>query len=43
MLLIWLHGILLVRQNPVKHIYEDLVEAGLQSSAGKLSLPSARL
>lgn len=36
MLLIWLHGTLLAHQNPVKHIYEDLVEAGLQPSAGKL-------
>ncbi|KFP41065.1 Ankyrin repeat and death domain-containing protein 1B, partial [Chlamydotis macqueenii] len=36
MLLIWLHGILLDHQNPVKHIYEDLVEAGFQPSAGKL-------
>lgn len=36
MLLICLHGILLVRQNPVKRIYEDLVEAGFQPLAGKL-------
>ncbi|XP_074992865.1 ankyrin repeat and death domain-containing protein 1B isoform X2 [Calonectris borealis] len=36
MLLIWLHGILLAHQNPVKHIYEDLVEAGFQPLAGKL-------
>ncbi|KAK4816527.1 hypothetical protein QYF61_017728, partial [Mycteria americana] len=35
MLLIWLHGILLAHQNPVKHIYEDLVEAGFQPLAGK--------
>ncbi|XP_057286948.1 ankyrin repeat and death domain-containing protein 1B isoform X6 [Pezoporus wallicus] len=33
MLLIWLHGMLLARQNPVKHIYEDLVEAGFQPLA----------
>ncbi|NXS61765.1 AKD1B protein, partial [Brachypteracias leptosomus] len=36
MLLIWLHGVLLAHQNPVKHIYEDLVEAGFQPLAGKL-------
>lgn len=36
MLLIWLHGILLAHQNPVKRIYEDLVEAGFQPVAGKL-------
>lgn len=36
MLLIWLHGMLLARENPVKHIYEDLVEAGFQPLAGKL-------
>ncbi|KQK83517.1 ankyrin repeat and death domain-containing protein 1B [Amazona aestiva] len=33
MLLIWLHGMLLARQNPVKHIYEDLVEGGFQPLA----------
>ncbi|XP_054138586.1 ankyrin repeat and death domain-containing protein 1B [Melozone crissalis] len=32
-LLIWLHGTLLAHQNPVKHLYEDLVEAGLQPLA----------
>lgn len=37
MLLIWLHGTLLAHQNPVKHLYEDLVEAGLQPLAGKLT------
>ncbi|KFQ37971.1 Ankyrin repeat and death domain-containing protein 1B, partial [Mesitornis unicolor] len=36
MLLIWLHGTLLAHQNPVKHIYENLVEAGFQPLAGKL-------
>lgn len=36
MLLIWLHGILLAHQNPVKHIYEDLVDAGFRPLAGKL-------
>lgn len=36
MLLIWLHGILLAHQNPVKHIYEDLVAAGFRHLAGKL-------
>lgn len=35
MLLIWLHGTLLAHQNPVKHLYEDLVEAGFQPLAGK--------
>uniref|UniRef100_A0A8C8RTY9 Ankyrin repeat and death domain containing 1B n=1 Tax=Pelusios castaneus TaxID=367368 RepID=A0A8C8RTY9_9SAUR len=33
MLLIWLHGILLAHQNPVKHIYEDLVNVGFQQVA----------
>lgn len=37
MLLIWLHGTLLAHQNPLKHLYEDLVEAGLQPLAGKLT------
>ncbi|XP_010137330.1 PREDICTED: ankyrin repeat and death domain-containing protein 1B [Buceros rhinoceros silvestris] len=41
MLLIWLHGILLVCQNPVKHIYEDLVEAGLQPLAEKIRSASS--
>uniref|UniRef100_A0A8D2NGB9 Death domain-containing protein n=1 Tax=Zonotrichia albicollis TaxID=44394 RepID=A0A8D2NGB9_ZONAL len=35
-LLIWLHGTLLAHQNPVKHLYEDLVEAGLQPLAEKI-------
>ncbi|OWK62775.1 Ankyrin repeat and death domain-containing protein 1B [Lonchura striata] len=34
MLLIWFHGTLLA--HPVKHLYEGLVEAGLQPLAGKL-------
>ncbi|KAM4752205.1 ankyrin repeat and death domain-containing protein 1B isoform 8-T8 [Cyanocitta cristata] len=33
MLLIWLHGTLLAHQNPVKHLYEDLVAAGFQPLA----------
>ncbi|XP_074788120.1 ankyrin repeat and death domain-containing protein 1B isoform X3 [Athene noctua] len=40
MLLIWLHGILLAHQNPVKHIYEDLVEAGFQHLAEKIRAAS---
>nr|XP_042711889.1 DNA polymerase kappa isoform X2 [Chrysemys picta bellii] len=36
MLLIWLHGILLAHQNPVKHIYEDLVHVGFQQVAEKI-------
>ncbi|XP_074668585.1 ankyrin repeat and death domain-containing protein 1B isoform X2 [Strix aluco] len=40
MLLIWLHGILLAHQNPVKHIYEDLVEAGFQPLAEKIRAAS---
>ncbi|NXU58483.1 AKD1B protein, partial [Turnix velox] len=36
MLLIWLHGTLLAHQNPVKHIYEDFVEAGFQPLAEKI-------
>ncbi|XP_053859912.1 ankyrin repeat and death domain-containing protein 1B isoform X1 [Vidua macroura] len=35
-LLIWLHGTLLAHQNPVKQLYEDLVEAGLQPLAEKI-------
>ncbi|NWX15070.1 AKD1B protein, partial [Aegotheles bennettii] len=41
MLLIWLHGILLAHQNPVKHIYEDLVEAGFQPLAEKIRAASS--
>ncbi|NWR39773.1 AKD1B protein, partial [Tachuris rubrigastra] len=37
MLLIWLHGTLLAHQNPAKHLYEDLVAAGFQPLAGKLT------
>nr|XP_014429644.1 ankyrin repeat and death domain-containing protein 1B isoform X5 [Pelodiscus sinensis] len=36
MLLIWLHGILLAHRNPVKHIYEDLVNVGFQQEAEKI-------
>ncbi|XP_017596198.1 PREDICTED: ankyrin repeat and death domain-containing protein 1B isoform X7 [Corvus brachyrhynchos] len=36
MLLIWLHGTLLAHQNPVKHLYEDLVDAGFQPLAEKI-------
>ncbi|XP_074851539.1 DNA polymerase kappa [Carettochelys insculpta] len=36
MLLIWLHGVLLTHQNPVKHIYEDLVNVGFQQVAEKI-------
>lgn len=41
MLLIWLHGMLLARQNPVKHIYEDLVEAGFQPLAENIRAVSS--
>ncbi|NXA31967.1 AKD1B protein, partial [Eudromia elegans] len=41
MLLIWLHGILLSHQNPVKHIYEDLKEAGFQHLAEKIRAESS--
>ncbi|XP_068781638.1 ankyrin repeat and death domain-containing protein 1B-like isoform X6 [Struthio camelus] len=40
-LLIWLHGILLAHQNPVKHIYEDLMEAGFQHLAEKIRTESS--
>nr|XP_008101141.1 PREDICTED: ankyrin repeat and death domain-containing protein 1B isoform X1 [Anolis carolinensis] len=36
MLLIWLHGVLTVGQNPIKQLYEDLVRAGLQQLAEKM-------
>uniref|UniRef100_A0A8B9SV83 Ankyrin repeat and death domain containing 1B n=1 Tax=Anas platyrhynchos TaxID=8839 RepID=A0A8B9SV83_ANAPL len=39
MLLIWLHGILLAHQNPVKHIYEDLVAAGFRHLADNSQNP----
>ncbi|KAH0628018.1 hypothetical protein JD844_008667 [Phrynosoma platyrhinos] len=35
MLLIWLHGVLMAGQNPIKYLYEDLVRAGFQQLAGK--------
>ncbi|XP_046761749.1 ankyrin repeat and death domain-containing protein 1B isoform X6 [Gallus gallus] len=41
MLLIWLHGTLLARQNPVKHIFEDLVKAGFQHLAEKIRTESS--
>ncbi|XP_071586127.1 ankyrin repeat and death domain-containing protein 1B isoform X4 [Heliangelus exortis] len=41
MLLIWLHGILLARQNPVKQMHEDLVEAGFQTLAEKIRAASS--
>ncbi|XP_062456481.1 ankyrin repeat and death domain-containing protein 1B [Rhea pennata] len=41
MLLIWLHGTLLAHQNPVKHIYEDLKEAGFQHLAEKIRAESS--
>ncbi|XP_010212694.1 PREDICTED: ankyrin repeat and death domain-containing protein 1B [Tinamus guttatus] len=41
MLLIWLHGILLAHQNPVKHIYEDLMEAGFHHLAEKMRAESS--
>ncbi|XP_027527297.1 ankyrin repeat and death domain-containing protein 1B isoform X2 [Neopelma chrysocephalum] len=36
MLLIWLHGTLLAHQNPVKHLYEDLMASGFQPLAEKI-------
>ncbi|NXA44900.1 AKD1B protein, partial [Nothocercus julius] len=41
MLLIWLHGVLLAHQNPVKRIYEDLMEAGVQRLAEKMRAESS--
>uniref|UniRef100_A0A8D0LA43 Ankyrin repeat and death domain containing 1B n=1 Tax=Sphenodon punctatus TaxID=8508 RepID=A0A8D0LA43_SPHPU len=35
MLLIWLHGILLAHQNPIKHLYENLMCTGFQQLAGE--------
>nr|DBA23476.1 TPA: hypothetical protein GDO54_014388 [Pyxicephalus adspersus] len=35
MLLIWLHGTLLRKENPIKALYEDLVQMGHQQLAGK--------
>uniref|UniRef100_A0A669QL52 Ankyrin repeat and death domain containing 1B n=1 Tax=Phasianus colchicus TaxID=9054 RepID=A0A669QL52_PHACC len=37
MLLIWLHGTLLAHENPVKHIFKDLVEAGFQHLAERMN------
>ncbi|XP_072462476.1 ankyrin repeat and death domain-containing protein 1B isoform X2 [Notamacropus eugenii] len=36
MLLIWLHGILIRHENPMKHLYEDLVKAGFPERAEKI-------
>ncbi|XP_042310083.1 ankyrin repeat and death domain-containing protein 1B isoform X2 [Sceloporus undulatus] len=36
MLLIWLHGVLMAGQNPIKYLYEDLVRAGFQQLAEKM-------
>ncbi|KAF7250314.1 Ankyrin repeat and death domain-containing protein 1B [Varanus komodoensis] len=36
MLLIWLHGVLMAGQNPIKHLYEDLVRGGFQQIAEKI-------
>uniref|UniRef100_A0A7N4PYP7 Ankyrin repeat and death domain containing 1B n=1 Tax=Sarcophilus harrisii TaxID=9305 RepID=A0A7N4PYP7_SARHA len=33
MLLIWLHGLLIRHENPMKHLYEDLVNAGFPELA----------
>ncbi|XP_071437237.1 ankyrin repeat and death domain-containing protein 1B isoform X4 [Pithys albifrons albifrons] len=41
MLLIWLHCTLLAHQNPVKHLYEDLVGAGFQPLAEKIRASSS--
>ncbi|XP_007440824.1 ankyrin repeat and death domain-containing protein 1B-like [Python bivittatus] len=35
MFLIWLHGVLMAGQNPIKHLYEDLVSGGFQQLAEK--------
>ncbi|XP_053155056.1 ankyrin repeat and death domain-containing protein 1B isoform X3 [Hemicordylus capensis] len=36
MFLIWLHGVLMAGQNPVKHLYEDLVKGGFKPLAEKI-------
>ncbi|XP_074138406.1 ankyrin repeat and death domain-containing protein 1B isoform X8 [Sminthopsis crassicaudata] len=36
MLLIWLHGLLIRHENPMKHLYEDLVNAGFPELAEKI-------
>uniref|UniRef100_A0A8C6K492 Uncharacterized protein n=1 Tax=Melopsittacus undulatus TaxID=13146 RepID=A0A8C6K492_MELUD len=41
MLLIWLHVMLLAGQNPIKHLYEDLVEAGFQPLAENIRAASS--
>ncbi|XP_061476541.1 ankyrin repeat and death domain-containing protein 1B isoform X2 [Rhineura floridana] len=38
MLLIWLHGVLMAGQNPVKYLYEDLVKGGFRELAESFSL-----
>ncbi|XP_013916465.1 PREDICTED: ankyrin repeat and death domain-containing protein 1B [Thamnophis sirtalis] len=35
MFLIWLHGVLIAGQNPIKHLYEDLITLGFQQLAEK--------
>uniref|UniRef100_A0A8C5RWV4 Ankyrin repeat and death domain containing 1B n=1 Tax=Laticauda laticaudata TaxID=8630 RepID=A0A8C5RWV4_LATLA len=35
MFLIWLHGVLITGQNPIKHLYEDLISMGFQQLAGE--------
>ncbi|XP_072848765.1 ankyrin repeat and death domain-containing protein 1B isoform X2 [Pogona vitticeps] len=40
MLLIWLHGVLIAGQNPIKHLYEDLVKCGFQQLAEKMRAES---
>uniref|UniRef100_A0A8C6X728 Ankyrin repeat and death domain containing 1B n=1 Tax=Naja naja TaxID=35670 RepID=A0A8C6X728_NAJNA len=35
MFLIWLHGVLIAGQNPIKHLYEDLISMGFQQVAGE--------
>ncbi|KAG8130995.1 hypothetical protein E2320_017657 [Naja naja] len=35
MFLIWLHGVLIAGQNPIKHLYEDLISMGFQQVAEK--------
>ncbi|XP_053303931.1 ankyrin repeat and death domain-containing protein 1B [Spea bombifrons] len=40
MLLIWLHGVLLTEQNPIKSLYEDLVETGHHQLAENVRMQS---
>ncbi|KAL7988964.1 hypothetical protein Chor_007883 [Crotalus horridus] len=35
MFLIWLHGVLMAGQNPIKYLYEDLISVGFQQLAGE--------